>query len=115
MLLRSPASVTNGPVPKALMGDKSHWVRRLPGQLLHNIISHGIARIAEYITGNAPTVIAHGFVRQTLRIMGEHELVNELRVIIFDESGTTAYFTVSRHMHPALHQFRILGPRNGLL
>ena len=27
----------------ALLGDRQHWVRQLPGQLLHNIISHGIA------------------------------------------------------------------------
>src|SRR5882762_3998331 len=32
---------------RALLADKEHWVRRLPGGLLHNIISHGIARIAE--------------------------------------------------------------------
>ncbi len=31
----------------ALLSDKRHWVRRLPGKLLQNIISHGIARIAE--------------------------------------------------------------------
>ena len=34
----------------ALLGDKQHWVRKLPGKLLHNIISHGIARIAEFLT-----------------------------------------------------------------
>ena len=28
---------------RALLGDKQHWVRRLPGKLLQNIISHGIA------------------------------------------------------------------------
>ena len=33
----------------ALLGDKSHWVRKLPGKLLHNIISHGMARIAEFV------------------------------------------------------------------
>lgn len=33
----------------ALLGDKGHWVRRLPGKLLQNIISHGVARIAEFI------------------------------------------------------------------
>src|SRR6185503_15719916 len=31
---------------RALLGDKQHWVRQLPGKLLQNIISHGIARIA---------------------------------------------------------------------
>ena len=34
----------------ALLGDKQHWIRRLPGMLLQNIISHGIARIAEFLT-----------------------------------------------------------------
>jgi predicted dehydrogenase len=105
----------SGAYARALLADKTHWVRRLPGRLLHNIISHGIARIAEYITSDSPTVIAHGFVSPTLRRMGEHELVDELRVLVFDESGATAYFTVSSHMHPSLHQFRIFGPRNGLL
>ena len=46
---------------KALLGDKHHWVRKLPGKLLHNIISHGIARIAEFLTGDSPQVIACGF------------------------------------------------------
>ena len=44
----------------AVLGDKQHWVRRLPGKLFHNIISHGIARIAEFMTGDSPHVIAHG-------------------------------------------------------
>src|SRR5262249_58463040 len=42
---------------RALLGDKQHWVRRLPGKLLHNIISHGIARIAEFLTTDAPHVV----------------------------------------------------------
>src|SRR5208283_3205717 len=47
---------------RALLGDPRHWVRRLPGKLLHNIISHGIARIAEFLTSDSPQVIAYGFV-----------------------------------------------------
>src|SRR5215831_18245508 len=35
---------------RALLANKQHWVRKLPGQLLHNVISHGIARIAEFLT-----------------------------------------------------------------
>jgi predicted dehydrogenase len=100
---------------KALLGDKRHWVRALPGQLLHNIISHGIARIAEYLTTDTPQVIAHGFVSPALRRLGETEIVDELRVIITESSQTTAYFTFSSQMRPCLHQFRIYGPRNGLL
>ena len=34
----------------ALLSDKQHWVRKLPGGLLQNIISHGVARIAEFLS-----------------------------------------------------------------
>jgi predicted dehydrogenase len=99
----------------ALLGDKQHWVRRLPGKLLQNIISHGIARIAEFLSGDDPTIIVHGFTSPMLRSMGESEIVDELRVIISDEGGTTAYFTFSSQMRPGLHQFRVYGPKNGLI
>jgi predicted dehydrogenase len=100
---------------RALLADKRHWVRRLPGKLLHNIISHGIARIAEFLTGDAPQVIAYGFVSPLLKSIGEAEILDELRVIISEEERTTAYFTFSSQMRPPVHQFRIYGPKNGLL
>ncbi|MGH9396516.1 MAG: Gfo/Idh/MocA family protein [Terriglobia bacterium] len=99
----------------ALLGDKRHWVRRLPGKLLQNVISHGIARIAEFLTTESPEIIAHGFVSPLLKSMGESEIVDELRVIISEEEGATAYFTFSSQMRPSLHQFRIYGPKNGLV
>lgn len=98
-----------------LLSDKQHWVRRLPGQLLHNIISHGIARIAEFLKTESPQVIAHGFVSPLLRSMGETEIIDELRVIICEEERTTAYFTFSSQMRPSLHQFRLYGPKNGVI
>ena len=98
----------------ALLSDKHHWVRRLPGKLLHNIISHGIARIAEYLTSASPQVMAYGFASPFLRNLGENEIVDELRVIITEEERATAYFTFSSQMRPALHQFHIYGPKNGL-
>jgi predicted dehydrogenase len=103
-----------GSYAKALLGDKEHWVRKLPGKLLHNIISHGIARLAEYLVSDSPRVIAHGLTSPLLRNMGENEIIDELRVIIVD-ADATAYFTFSSQMRPSLHQFRIYGPRNGLL
>jgi predicted dehydrogenase len=99
----------------ALLGDKQHWVRRLPGRLLQNIISHGIARIAEQIKGDSPVVIAHGFTSPLLRSMGETEIIDELRVIINDSGRTTAYFTFSSQMRPTLHEFRVYGPKNGVV
>ena len=104
-----------GSYAKALLGDKSHWVRKLPGQLLHNIISHGIARIAEYLQTENPEIIARGFVSASLRERGETELIDELRVMILENERTTAYFTFSSQMRPSLHQFRVYGPKNGLI
>jgi predicted dehydrogenase len=99
----------------AVLGDKGHWVRRLPGKLLHNVISHGVARIAEFLTTDSPEVIAHGFVSPFLKSMGESEIIDELRVIIHEKGGLTGYFTFSSQMRPSLHQFRLYGPRNGII
>ena len=100
---------------RALLGDRHHWVRRLPGRLLHNIISHGIARISEFLTTDSPRVIAHGFVSPLLKSLDEREIVDELRVIVSEEERTTAYFTFSSQMRPCLNQFRVYGPANGLV
>lgn len=99
----------------AILADKRHWVRRLPGKLLQNIISHGIARIAEFLTTDSPNVIAHGFTSPALRGLGESEIIDELRVIISEQECVTAYFTFSSQMRPSLHQFRIYGAKNGLI
>ena len=99
---------------RALFGDKQHWVRRLPGRLLHNIISHGIARIAEFLKTDSPEVITYGFVSPLLKGVGEIEIIDELRVIISEEEGTTAYFTFSSQMRPSAHQFSMYGPKNGV-
>jgi predicted dehydrogenase len=100
---------------RALLGDKQHWVRRLPGKLLQNVISHGIARIAEFLTTDSPQVIAYGFVSPLLKGINESEIVDELRVIICEAERTTAYFTFSTQMKPSLHQLRVYGPKNGLV
>jgi predicted dehydrogenase len=107
--------LTDPAYARALLADKQHWVRKLPGKLLQNIISHGVARLAEFLSGDAPHVTAHGFVSPMLKRMGEHDIVDELRVIIRDENDATAYFTFSSQMRPSLHQLRLYGPRNGLV
>lgn len=99
----------------ALLANKQHWVRKLPGKLLQNIISHGIARIAEYLTGDSPEVIVCGYTSPFLRAMGETEIIDELRMIICEDQRVTAYFTFSSQMRPALHQFRVYGCKNGLV
>jgi predicted dehydrogenase len=99
----------------ALLGDRRHWVRKLPGQLLQNTISHGIARIAEHLTSDLPQVMAYGFISPLLKSLGETEIIDELRVIISDNERATAYFTFSSQMRPSLHQFRVYGEKNGLI
>lgn len=98
---------------KALLGDRDHWVRGLPGKLLHNIISHGIGRIAEFLPTDSPTVIAHGFTSPLLTSINETDIIDELRVIIHDDN-TTAYFTFSSQMSPKRREFRVYGPTNSI-
>ena len=100
---------------RAFLSDRTHWVRRLPGKLLQNIISHGIARIAEFLSTDSPRVTAQAFCSPLLRQLGEAEIFDELRVLINEDDRTTAYFTFSSHMRPNLHEFRIYGPKNGLI
>jgi len=97
---------------RALLGDRNHWVRTLPGGLLQNTISHGISKVAEYLTSD-PEVVAFGFTSPLLRSIGEREIVDELRVILHD-GAATAYFTFSSQMRPSLHLMRMYGPKNGL-
>ncbi len=99
---------------KSLLGDRHHWVRNLPGGLLQNTISHGISKVAEFLTGQSPEVVAYGFTSALLQSIGETEICDELRVIIHDGT-TTAYFTFSSQMRPSLHLLRMYGPKNGLI
>jgi predicted dehydrogenase len=99
---------------RAFLGDKSHWVRKLPGKLLHNIISHGVSKIAEFMCTESPEVIACGFSSPFLLRINQSDIIDELRVIIHDSNCTTAYFTFSSTMSPKLHQFRLYGPTNSL-
>jgi len=103
------------PYAGALLGDKRHWVRKLPGKLLQNVISHGIARIAEFLGTESPRVMAYGFISPFLKNMGETEIIDELRVVIEEEERITAYFTFSSQMRPAIHQLRVYGTKNGLI
>ena len=109
------ASLDDPVYAKALLGDSEHWVRRLPGKLLHNLISHGVARIAEYFTGDSQQVIAHGFVSPFLTSIGETDIIDELRVLVNQNNELTAHFTFSSQMRPSMREFRIYGTRNGLL
>ena len=100
---------------RALLGDKDHWIRRLPGRLLHNIISHGIARIAEFMESDAPLVSAHGYASPLLRSIGETEVIDELRAHITDGPNLTATFVFSSQLTPPVNGCRFYGTRNSIV
>jgi predicted dehydrogenase len=97
----------------ALLGNHSHWVRQLPGQLLHNILSHGIAKLVEFLDDDLE-IIAQAEQSPRLKSFGEKEILDGLRVLIRDKVGVTAFFCFSTQIK-GLNQLHIYGPANSLL
>lgn len=97
-----------------MLGDRHHWVRKLPGQLFHNLISHGLARLAEFLDDDV-SIVAQAHQSESLRQLGGAEVVDELRVLMRDARGTTAFFCFSTQIKPGLSQFRVCGPHHSLL
>jgi len=95
------------------LGNQQHWVRQLPGQLLHNIISHGVARLAEFLDAEVADVIAIADQSPGLRGFGRNDVQDELRVLIRDNSGMTAFFCFSTQVR-GLNQLRIYGPAGSI-
>src|SRR5881227_2053625 len=93
----------------AFLGNRNHWVRQLPGQLFHNIISHGIGKLAEFLDDELTEIIATAHQSEQLRSLGAQEVLDELRVMIRDNRGTTAFFCFSTQIR-GLNQLRVYGP-----
>ena len=84
-----------------------------PGQLLHNIISHGIAKLAEFLDDDLIEIVAIAHQSEQLRSLGAQEVLDELRVLIRDKSGTTAFFCFSTQIK-GLNQLRVYGPAGSI-
>jgi predicted dehydrogenase len=98
-----------------VVGNRRHWVRQLPGQLLHNIISHGVAKLAEFLDDDLVEIVARGHQSPALRDMGGEEILDELRVLIRDNKGTTAFFCFSTQLRPGINELHICGPANSII
>ncbi|HEX9048381.1 MAG TPA: Gfo/Idh/MocA family oxidoreductase [Verrucomicrobiae bacterium] len=96
-----------------LLGNRRHWVRQLPGQLLHNILSHGIAKLCEFLEDDVE-VIASAHQSAQLQRLGGEEILDELRVMLRDAGGTTAFFCFSTQLKPGRNELRVCGPKNSL-
>jgi len=99
-----------GPV----LGNRSHWVRQLPGQLFHNIISHGIAKLSEFLDDKLSAVVAIAHQSPQIRLLGADEVLDELRVSIQDANGTTAFFCFSTQIK-GMNQLRVYGAENSMV
>lgn len=97
----------------AFLGSQSHWLRQLPGQLFHNIISHGIAKLAEFLDDELDEIVARAHQSADIRQLGATEILDELRVFIRDRKGTTAFFCFSTQVK-GLNQLRVYGPAGSL-
>ena len=98
----------------AFLGSRTHWVRQLPGQLFHNIISHGIAKLAEFLDDELTNIFATAHQSPTIRGLGAEEVLDELRVLIRDNTGTTAFFCFSTQIK-GLNQLRVYGSANSMI
>src|SRR5436309_3422483 len=98
----------------SFLASHTHWVIQLPGQLFHNIISHGIATLAEFLDDELTEIVASADQSPELRRLAGEEVLDELRVLIRDKTGTTALFCFSTQMK-GLNQLRIYGPAGSLV
>jgi predicted dehydrogenase len=96
-----------------LLGNRTHWVRQLPGQLFHNLISHGIAKLAEFLDDELIEIVATADQSPRLRSLGGAEVLDELRVLIRDKTGATAFFCFSTQIK-GINQLRLYGSANAL-
>jgi predicted dehydrogenase len=98
----------------AFLGSRTHWVHQLPGQLFHNIISHGIAKLAEFLGDDLTEVVATAHQSNHLRNLGAQQVQDELRVMVRDANGTTAFFCFSTQVK-GLNLLRVYGSTGSLI
>jgi predicted dehydrogenase len=100
---------------KAVLADPTHWVRRLPGSLLHNLVSHGIAKIAEFLEGDSPQLMSITFSSPYLVSHGHTDVVDEVRAVLRDERGTTAFFLFTTQFGVGSSELRLFGSAGNLV
>jgi predicted dehydrogenase len=100
---------------KAVLGDPHHWVRRLPGSLLQNLISHGVSKIAEFLIGESPEVVSISFSSPYLKRLGLTDIVDDVRAVLRDEAGTTANFLFTTQFGAGSNELRLFGKAGNLV
>ncbi len=79
------------------------------------LISHGIAKLAEFLDDDLVEIVALAHQSPQLRNLGGQEVMDELRVLLRDRTGTTAFFCFTTQLRPGLNELRICGLANSLV
>jgi predicted dehydrogenase len=98
-----------GQFGSAVFADTGHWVHRLPGKLIHNVVDHLLNKIAEFVSVEA-SVQARAWQREPDRHPASR-MADELRVMLFDGS-VSAFATFTSHAQPLAHGLVVYGTRN---
>jgi predicted dehydrogenase len=96
----------DGPFGRPVFEDDGHWVRQLPGGLMHNVIDHLLNKVVEFIPDEAPRIFADAWEGS-----GSLGLPNELRVMIRG-TDASAYVTFSSHTRPLMHRLNVFGSKS---
>lgn len=86
----------DGPFGAAVVRDSSHWVRRLPGGLFHNTMSHPLYRITEFLNDPSPALWAEWFNK-----LASVPFPSELRVQLRGErtTGSLLFMSTTKPLH----------------
>ncbi len=96
----------SGQFGSQVAGDPRHWVRRLPGGLFQNTISHPLYRITEFLTDDEPAFVAAWARRSPF------DFPTELNVVL---RGATVTGTLTfSSMIPSQRVTRVYGTTGGL-
>jgi predicted dehydrogenase len=97
-----------GPFGRQVMAERNHWVRRLPGGLFQNTISHPLYRITEFLADASPSVHAHWFNRHP-----GLDIPTELRLHLRGKS-VTGTLTFTSNARPCRRVTRVLGSEGSI-
>jgi len=100
---------------RPVLADPNHWVRRLPGSLLHNLVSHGVSKIAEFLEGDSPSVLSISYSSPYLVQHGHADIVDEVRAVLRDEKGTTGFFLFTTQFGVGSNELRLFGRAGNLV
>jgi len=95
-----------GPFARPAIEDDEHWVRQLPGGLVHNVLDHLLSEVIEFIPDEELKISVNAW-----EGAGSPGLANELRVMIRGVK-TCGYVTFSSHSRPLMHRLTLYGSKN---